>query len=549
MSDSRSPSENRSSTVPIANSSATEIELKLAVPRDRVDELCRHPLLLSDRTSSRGETRVRSTYFDTPDLRLLKRNMTLRIRRMGRRQVLTLKEGALRQAGLFSRREWEEPVSHGKPNLLGLSEPKLRSLVRHAESRGGLRPVFGVNFRRRSWEVGLGRDVRVEVDLDIGEIRAGGEAMPICELELELKSGQPQDLVGLAKSLSEDLPLRLSIESKAARGYALVTGGRPGPRRAAPIDIAAGANLGKAVMTILGTCVDHLAANLDPAMAGTDPEGVHQLRVALRRLLSALRLFAPLFDRDRLEATVSVLRWLTQELAPARSWDVFAGELLPPMVSDDIGGSAPQDSDFVAHIEELIERARDEAYAKARSALADGRVLDLVLMLRLWQEDAPWSSVDAATPPPEVEGEIPAADRSMPAADFARPVLDRCHRRVRKLGKRAPELRIEDLHRLRLRAKRLRYAGDFFQSLFPAKAAKAYLACVGDLQDALGRLNDAATVHEVIADLRRRDGGRQPAFEAFAARLEGWHAALVNEAKAQVRPLIKRLSRTRRFWQ
>ena len=156
-------------------------------------------------------------------------------------------------------------------------------------------PTFSADVRRRTVTIRVAAPGRagavVEVARDSGEITAGGKRAPVSELELELREGPPSALHDLAMAVQSRAPLRLQTASKARRGYVLAAGeGHAGQKARAPA-LKPGIAVDGALDGIFRACLDHCVANQDAVLAGTDPEGVHQFRVALRRLRSAFTVF------------------------------------------------------------------------------------------------------------------------------------------------------------------------------------------------------------------------------------------------------------------
>lgn len=201
----------------------TETELKLGIAPDAVDDLMRHPLLSANARSRH----LANTYFDTEDLALTQQKVAVRERRVADQTLLTVKTAGRSISGLSQRQEWEAPTQPGAFDFMGLvtDTPLAERLTQLAAQ---LVPVFTTDFERLSWCIPV-NDSRgeslVEVALDRGTIkvkRHGRQtSSPICELELELKQGQPDALFTLAEQFKANVPLQPIDESKAARGYAL----------------------------------------------------------------------------------------------------------------------------------------------------------------------------------------------------------------------------------------------------------------------------------------------------------------------------------------
>ncbi|WP_187776080.1 CYTH domain-containing protein [Salinicola corii] len=214
-----------------------EIELKLALSSEGPALLIDHPLLqtLTSRMVSLG-----NQYYDTADSALRSRRVALRVRRQGEQRLQTLKSAAESHGGLSSRGEWEWSLDGVECNAAGLDVKGLRALEHPALSGLALEtlhPVFTTDFERRLWRY-RNDDCDIEIALDQGGIHVGAATLPICELELELKRGDPACLWTLAEALcaptgfaDEALPARPANHSKASRASCLASGW---PEPAAP---------------------------------------------------------------------------------------------------------------------------------------------------------------------------------------------------------------------------------------------------------------------------------------------------------------------------
>src|SRR5690554_3729499 len=198
---------------------SVEIEIKLALGTTGPKQLRQHPLLQAGHNS---DHLLGNTYFDTPSGELEAARMALRLRRDGNRWIQTLKTDGVGSGGYSRRREWEWPVSTDVLDHALLGElPELSALTPDVLAR--LQPRFTTNFERLLWHLEL-TGAHIEVALDQGEILAAGRRVPIRELELELKEGDPQALWELALNFAKSVPLRPADASKAARGSALLGG-------------------------------------------------------------------------------------------------------------------------------------------------------------------------------------------------------------------------------------------------------------------------------------------------------------------------------------
>jgi inorganic triphosphatase YgiF len=472
-----------------------ELEIKLLVPAGMEAELEAHPALAAP-AETRQET---TTYFDTEAGDLAQRGASLRIRRRGNRLTQTLK---LRGAGgPFARGEWEWPVEQEEPALDRLAEtpaaPWLGGL-------GPLRPAFTTEVRR-SIRL-LRRDgAVVEACLDRGEIRAGAAREEVRELELELKEGPAAPLYRLAAELQAAFPLTLGAEAKSERGWRLRLGTPRPAIEQPPLDLRPGTQVGEAFRQAVGASLSVLISAL-PAAGSGQPEGVHRLRIALRRLRAAIALFAPALDPAEAEAMTDGLRRIGRTLGEARDWDVFLDETLPAAAEELDDGGAP------LSLRAAAEAARDAARARATAEIASPAFGATILRLAAWAE-APGGE---------------AAGRKV--GDAAAAMQERLERRVRRRGRHLRRRGTEELHALRKAVKRLRYGMEFLAPLHRPKQVKAHRRAARALQEGLGRLNDAAMA---VALARGLAEGR-PELASAVAALQGW-------AATRERRVLKRL--------
>src|SRR5262245_22445680 len=493
-----------------------EVEIKHEFDPTDAARLAAHPLL---RAAPQVQNLV-SIYFDTPGETLRKAGVYLRIRDSGGRKVQTIKT-AIGSGGPFERLEWEREVKGRTPNFSGAGRTALKLLT--PDLRASLRPVFQTRVRRSVYRLGYeGADI--ELAIDQGEIATAAKQRAISELELELKRGEVRRLFSLARIFADTIPLKLEVKSKAERGYELLHDDAGEPEKAADIDIPPTLTVGAAFHAVAHNCLRQILANEAATRAGR-AEFLHQMRIGLRRLRAAIAIFAAANSNEHTDRIKAELRWITQELGPARDLDVFAAEVLTPLRASgpDDGGSAPARRNFDAR--------RDAAYARAAAALDSSRYRNAILNLAEWIETGPWNDQDNDR----------KASRNRTVAEYARQELARLRKKVMKKGAELRQLGVAQRHRLRIRAKRLRYATEFFATTFPGEPAAGRrsksLAALKDLQDALGSLNDIATHHELIAGLAPGDAGAtssnkfeallkesEQAFARFAATKPFWKA-------------------------
>ena len=271
-------------TRPIASA---EAELKLLAPAGSLERLREAPTIARYARDAGCARQLEAVYYDTPDRALFSNGLSLRVRRSGNGFIQTLKRGPA-QGEPFVRAEWEFEVAGTAPDLsllpadeIGAPLDGLRSCV--------VGPVFTTRVHRRTLQLYLPGAV-VEVAFDDGVIESGAHREPVSEVELEVKSGDLRALYDLGLQLLEIAPLRLGTRSKSDRGYSLAFGVGPRSTKAESPPISPDHTIDDVIGMLLGSCQGHLLANQAAAEAGLDPEGVHQMRVALRRMraISAL---------------------------------------------------------------------------------------------------------------------------------------------------------------------------------------------------------------------------------------------------------------------
>lgn len=483
------------------------------------------PAIRAHARSSPTTSRLNTLYFDSPDHALWKQGAALRLRRVRRRWVQSLKDEGREVAGLHSHREVEHelPAAAPQPELL----PKdMRELI--MDGGASLEPVFATAVRRTSLVLSLGDGAEIALALDRGTIKTAGGHEQICEAELEVVRGSPGSAYALALELHRTVPFALEHRTKAERGYTLLNGGAPAACMARPLALQADMPANFAVVAAAGEGLRQLGANEALARLGVDIEGVHQMRVGLRRLKVALSLANTLRPDPHIETLRGELGWIGDVLGRVRDLDVFVAETLVPF-----SARASDDADLV-RLMRRAERARKNAYAGLRAALDSPRYTETALRLGAWISvlHAP----DAAYPP---------------LAHIAGAILDKRFRRLRKLAKRHGWQAKSDLHALRLQAKKLRYSGAFFAPLYPHRRAKTFLARVADLQDVLGLAHDGEVARGILAALGTRPAADAPPIAAWRradALIEGWHAARGMELAMKVETAWTELKDAKLFW-
>ncbi len=501
---------------------ATEIELKLALPEAQQKLLARHALL-GDHAESLGTTRLRNIYFDTPELALQRRGIALRLRRQGRRWLQTVKCAGRSTGGLSERPEWEQPYNGSSFEFRAIDSPELRRFLSRNRILDTLAPVFETTFTRRHWRICPSPGAAIVVALDRGAITSGERSEPISEIELELERGGANDLFDVARKLSAEFALKPESLSKAERGYRLSNGAPSLPVKARGSPLRAEDTPRAAFHRIALACVAQIQANEVGAVHSDDPEYIHQMRVALRRLRSALRVFSPVIKPHVTKPLRAHLRELTQVLGRARDWDVVIDDVLAP-----VARAFPDDA-RLARLSASATARRGEARAAARAALTHpyygGTLLELMAALHEVRHTA------------TKRGELDLRA-------FARQRLRRLQRRVARAARRSAGLEVSALHALRIAVKRLRYAIEFFAPLYRAPAVQRDLRRLARLQQDLGSINDLANAGPHL----ERCAGDEAALREAIALVGGWYGPRYSELLSRVPRDVRGLFKAKPAW-
>lgn len=510
-----------------------ETELKGTIRSEHLGRVKDLPAI-KKRTVGRAKSKKLVTvYFDTPDHALRRLGLSLRVRKVGRAYVQCVKQAHKKLGGILVRTEWEGPVPSQDPAISVIEDKVLRRQIRRVGVEH-LQPVFRTDVQRSSRTLKFDDGSTASIDIDVGDILAGDVSEPICEFELELETGAPERIFELASEIGKAVPFRLAALSKASRGYAILTGDGPQPQKYVKVKLAKDATVEQVLTELVQHCLDHLQANEAVALTTDDTEGVHQMRVALRRLRAALRIFKPYLPRDQYGWAVTEAKWLTDELSAARAWDVFTDEFLAP-VARLYGEEHGFDALMAA-----VEQARQQGRQRPRDAIGTERYTEFLLHLSAWLSSQAWRDQ------PVTERTTRLLD---PIGDHCVKLLQKRDRSVRKLGQDIENLPEEALHDLRLAVKRLRYAVDFFESLYPKKQAKAYRKHLSSLQDGLGYLNDAAAADTLLRELALTGGDQAAPVWAHAGGLTvGWHRHAAITAKDRLVKDMAAFLRVKPFW-
>lgn len=517
--------ETRSASVTIPSKANTEIELKLMADEKTLDALIASPLWQKTGTA-RNDRPLVSTYFDRDDFALIAAGITLRVRQVGGRHMLTIKSERHGGATALARGEWETAIEGPEPDLTKLPADvpdEIAALVHGAS----LKPMFRTEVRRRTLDLATSTGI-VEVSADQGQIVVGGKRLPIAEIELELKEGRPEALFHTALDIASEHDVRISVHSKSARGFDLAKGEPPSVSKSGETTYPDGVSLDAAVALMLQGAYADLLRNTAAARDGRDPEGLHQYRVALRRLRSLLSLMKTAIEGPVFEGLRNEAKALMSQLGEARDLDVFVTETLP-----EVHRQYPTLEGYSA-LETTAAKLRTAAHEDIVVALDDLRTTRFLLNLGLWIERRGWRSEATA------EG---SAVLDEPAAEFGKRIVKRLRDKALKRGRGFQDLSAEDRHQVRIAIKKLRYAYLFFQPLIDgSKKDRRFAKALSKLQTELGNHNDLVVMNGLLH--RITESGTSSEAHMAAGFVLGRNAVLLDGDDPSLLKRWRRFKRT-----
>lgn len=469
-----------------------EIELKLALPTTDPatlsKRLARLPVLARRKPIHQN---LHSVYYDTPEQILRHKRVALRIRRVGSdanpQWLQTLKTGSRDDSALSRRGEWEAPVPSATLALNVLQATPWSKIDPDGTVFQALAPTFSTTFERTSWTVRRRNGSVIEVALDVGVIVAGDKRAPICELELELKAGQPAALFDLARQIAATIAVLPANVSKAERGYALAQDGLDMPLRAQPSKLTKKMLASAAAGCVLREMFCQFTSNLNALRSSDDPEVVHQARVGWRRFKSALRLFMPSLAVNAAPSW-QALQPLLSFLGELRDIDVARSETLPPLEEVYVAGNARRAESWRTMTQFLLQEAKLQRKS-VRYALEDPAVGVTLLVATQWLEElsANEGGDDAG---PDVKVSLPR---------WSKRRLDRLRRQLKIARNDADNP--ASLHRVRILAKRLRYGIEVLRVFLPKRRANRWYRQAMNLQFELGANRDGVQAGALLEKL------------------------------------------------
>jgi len=501
-----------------------ELELKLDLTGQELDQLAGNPKLSAASAGSRKT--LKSVYYDTPDHKLHGKGIALRVRSIGRSYIQTVKLDTELNGGLSNPIEIEDRLDSSRPNPSRIHDKRVRRMVRKAISGSALTKAFETVVTRTTYKLRTHGSV-IELALDRGEALAMNRRSEICEAELELIKGSPEDLLQIAQVLFAKSGVKPSPMSKAERGYRLLLRTRParktGPFRAAPPSILKGQTCGEAFALILHSACDQIVKNRTAVLDTGEPEAAHQLRVGLTRLRSAQRAITALADSPQLRQLETDAQTVSRIVGRLRDADVLIEDIYAP-----VAGNPPREPGMDA-LYEALKAHRAAMQKETRQALTSETWTRLLLSLTLWpailQRDAGLQA---------------------PVENYADKLLQKRWKKAGKLGRSIESLEGERQHRMRKALKKLRYTAEFLAPLYPKAKEKPFIKRLKTLQDVFGYVNDVRMAGQ-IRDIASSHC-EEPAPLIAAGVVLGRHEAKAPDVWAQAPKAWRRLKASGPFW-
>ncbi len=514
-----------------------ELELKFRLGRGGIRAFKKAVQLAAGAKKTWVRNRLVSRYFDTDDHRLAARSVSLRVRSTAGGFVQTLKAAKTTGGGLMDRSEWETPVATNELDIDELPPEARRALG--VVVAGELVPMIDVDFERQTVVVErtnpLGTDLKVEIAIDTGVVKAAGRSERFAECEFELLQGDVSRFLDLAGEIIAKHPMPLSGVTKSDRGYLLLAGNGTRVHWVPKFRLTGDLTIHDALASIFSTCVGNIVDNIEACLDGRDAEAVHQMRVSLRRLRSSLRVFRRSLDPAVARWMNEDLKWLGGALGPAREWDVYIGETIGP------GAKLEIEEPALAALRAKAGDRRSQAYADVRDTLNSERFARLVLRLTAFTTLQGWlpRPLDLRTP------------MLKPLGKTAAKLLDKPYQKLISFAQGLEDKDIDARHEVRIFLKKFRYPVDFFRDVYPGAATNDFVSALHNLQGQFGHLNDIAQAMELTESLARDDGdGPAGDLVQFAAgQVRGWYAREMRDAESRLITGWEAFSKMPIFWQ
>lgn len=479
---------------------------------------------------SHHESKIQNSetvYFDTKKNALRKAGVELRVRR---------NEGGIKQTiksvgphgSLFTRSESEIQISDFEPKLKHLNDFLSKKKLEKIDlSR--LQTAFRTKVKRTIINKPSANGL-VESVFDIGQIETDTQKLELSEVEHELKKGNPDALVETCHNFLDQVPCSIGLEGKAARGYRLLSGEYPEPVYASKMSISPTTPTPGAIRLIFQSSFQHAMANLPVYLHTGHIESVHQFRIGIRRLRSAMSAFSPALNLKKSVGLTTQMKSIFNELGQIRDADVFLDETLDSLSKSII---PPHYSDILRH---EITQYRQQRYEEVLKIFESTPFARFIIDTNAWIDSDQWL---------RLERPIDELMRQRSIGTFAESRLAKMNKKLFKLGTRAENGNLDDWHMLRIMTKKVRYASEPLLDIVGDNEGPRYSKSLSKLQNTLGKINDLNSISRFLNDVEvTLDAKRIRDFKEASAFCVGWGAASANDAVADLLPSWYKFKKT-----
>ena len=505
----------------------TELKLRLVYP-ENLPLLLSHPCLQDlSLDSAPALEHLETTYYDTPDHRLMQDNLSFRLRRNGQDWTATVKADGAADGGLHRREEYNLNYTEPLPTILPFTGTPLGSRLTAAVGEETLQPIFTTNFDRHSLQLSFSDGSQAELALDHGEIAAAGQNVPFAEIELELKKGQLLPLLRLAAELSGAVALLPEADSKWDRG-ARLAGLTPPKTESPPLNTKKSvlAQDARLILSPLAIAQIHrviLAQQhfLDQPQA---PENLHQLRISLRRLRVFLSFCKPLLPTETIEAMLETLRSWSLTTEALRETDVlleYWQQLTPFLTANS--------AEVRSALADLLHKNRSLGTEKLVTDFSSGQYTPFIL--ELWRLLEEWPQM------PD------------PAPLLSAYLEQRLGHWLQNMLTAGADLALADrlaLHQLRIQAKKLRYVLEIITPFQKSKHTRQLYRRLKRLQEHLGTIHDSLTAPVFLDRLVKPSAARL--LHGDRGLIIGWQAAQSATARNEFKKSWQKFQKTAANW-
>lgn len=307
-------------------------------------------------------------------------------------------------------------------------------------------------------------------------------------------------------------------------------------QHARPVPLTRKTTVEEAFRVTVLECLEQVSANAAAVLQREDAEGLHQMRVGMRRLHVALSGFGARSGMQSLKQLAKRSKAFTDIVAPARDLDVFLGEFI------EVPASSGGQSEGFVRLRERAEQARRLAWERASSSVAS---VEFSVFLNDVARAAKMRLANRKSGRKTFRNAYVE-----PIPPLAKKFLDKSLSQVRKRGRHMRSLDERERHKLRIALKKLRYASEFFAPLYKKQQVKRYLRRIKSLLDDLGALNDVVSVRSTLSRLTNEESGKglSPELCYAAGVLNGWHGARVDKLGRSAVRNWKKFGELDLFW-